>query len=188
LASAGVGGLFLLLLLAWLARQSQVSSEKDDANKAEQQNAALQQQVAGLQGVTALDTQLAQRRTLVTNALADDVAWTRVLQEIATVIPNDVWLTSFQGQKAGASGATTPSTATAGSTVGAINIAAMGIDHTSSARWLLRIGDLPSLTGVWLPSSTKAAGQPTVQFTSTANLTPAARSGQDRLSQYLGTG
>lgn len=188
LASAGVGGLFLLLLLAWLARQSQVSSEKDDANRAEQQNTALQQQVAGLQGVTALDTQLAQRRTLVTNALADDVAWTRVLQEIATVIPNDVWLTSFQGQKAGASGGTTPSTATAGSTVGAINIAAMGIDHTSSARWLLRIGDLPSFTGVWLPSSTKAVGQPTVQFTSTANLTPAAKSGQDRLSQYLGTG
>jgi hypothetical protein len=40
---------------------------------------------------------------------------------------------------------------------------------------------------VWLPSSTKAAGAPTVQFTSTADLTPAAKSGADRASQYLGT-
>ncbi|MBV8980824.1 MAG: type IV pilus assembly protein PilM [Acidimicrobiia bacterium] len=188
LASAGVGGLFLLLLLAWLARQSQVSSEKDKANQAEQQNAALQQQVNALSGVTDLDTQLAQRREFVTSALADDVAWTRVLQEVATVIPNDVWLTSFQGQKANSTSPTGAATAASSSAIGSINVTAMGFDHTSSARWLLRIGDLPSLTGVWLPSSTKGAGQPTVQFTSTADLTPAARSGADRLSQYLGTG
>jgi type IV pilus assembly protein PilM len=191
LAGAGVAGLALLLLLVWLARQSQVSSEKDKADQAERDNATLQQQVTALQGVTALDAQLAQRRALVTNALADDVAWTRLLQEISTVIPNDVWLTSFQGQKGGANGATgaagTAGAATSTSAVGSINVAAMGFDHTSSARWLLRVGDLPSLTGVWLPSSTRSAGSPTVTFSSTADLTPAAKSGADRLSQYLGT-
>ena len=187
LASAGAGGLALLLLLLWLGRQSQVSSEKDKASQAEKRSAALQQQVTSLSGVTDLDTQLAQRRSLVSAALSDDVAWTRVLQEIATVIPNDVWLTTFSGQKAGGGTTGTPA-ATASSTVGSINVGAMGIDHTSAARWLLRIGDLPSLTGVWLPSSSKAAGSPTVQFTSTADLTAAAKSGQDRLSQYLGTG
>src|SRR3954468_3158374 len=76
LAGAGVGALALLLVLVWLARQSQVSNEKDKADKAERENASLQQQVAALQSVTALDAQLAQRRQLVTNALSDDVAWT----------------------------------------------------------------------------------------------------------------
>jgi type IV pilus assembly protein PilM len=187
LAGAGVGGLFLVLLLLWLARQSQVNDEKDQAAKAEQENASLQQQVAALQSVTALDTQLAQRRQLVTNALADDIAWTRLLQEIATVIPNDVALTSFSGTKAGTSGGTTSGTATSASAVGSINVNAQGIDHTSSARWLLRVGDLPSLTGIWLPSSSKGAGASLVTFTSTADLTQAAKSGAERTSQYLGT-
>ncbi len=190
LASAGVAGLALVLLLAWLARQSQVSSEKNQANDAEQKNAALQQQVASLQSVTALDAQIAQRRQLVTSALSDDVAWTRLLQEIGTVIPNDVALNTFSGQKPNAGGATAGAAAapTSTSTVGSITVNAQGIDQTSSARWLLRVGDLPSLTGVWLPSSTKSAGNSLVTFTSTADLTQAAKSGSDRSSQYLGPG
>jgi type IV pilus assembly protein PilM len=189
LASAGVGALAVVLLLLWLARQNQVSNEKNDAAKAEQQNASLQQQVAALQSVTALDAQIAQRRALVTNALSNDVAWTRLLQEIGTVIPNDVALTNFTGTKAGGVGGATgaPATATT-SSVGAINVSAQGIDFTSAARWLLRVGDLPSLTGVWLPSSSKGAGPSLVTFSSTADLTPAAKSGPERSSQYLGTG
>jgi hypothetical protein len=64
----------------------------------------------------------------------------------------------------------------------------MGFDQTSAARWLLRVGDLSSLAGLWLPSSTKGAGNSLVTFTSTADLTPAARSGSARADQYLGTG
>src|SRR5439155_23149867 len=186
LASAGVAGLAVLLLFVWLARQTKVHDEESAADKAQQDNAQLQQQVAALQSVTALDTQLAQRRALVTNALSDDVAWTRLLQEIATVIPNDVWLTSFAGTKpsGGGGGGGGQSSSSA---VGNINVNAMGFDHSSSARWLLRVGDLQSLTGVWLPSSSKAAGGNTVTFTSTADLTPAAKSGSERTSRYLGT-
>jgi Tfp pilus assembly protein PilN len=187
LAGAGVGALAVVLLLVWLARQHQVTDEKDKAARAEQENARLQQQVAGLQGVTALDAQIAQRRQMVTSALSDDVAWTRLLQEIGTVIPNDVALSSFSGAKGGAGGGT-GGTTTSSSSVGSINVSAQGIDFTSAARWLLRIGDLPSLTGTWLPSSSKSAGPGLVTFTSTADLTPAAKSGPERSSQYLGTG
>src|SRR5437764_10448320 len=48
LASAGVAGLFVVLLLLWLARQSKVNDEKDKADRAERENASLQQQVAAL--------------------------------------------------------------------------------------------------------------------------------------------
>jgi len=191
LVSAGVGAVALLLLLLWLTRQNEVSNEKDKAASAEQENAQLQQQIAGLQGVTALDTQIAQRRQMVTNALVGDVAWTQLLQEIGTVIPNDVALTAFNGTKPGASGgpvAGGAGAATSSSAVGSINVNAQGIDFTSAARWLLRIGDLPSLTGVWLPTSSKGAGPSLVTFTSTADLTPAAKSGPERANQYLGNG
>jgi type IV pilus assembly protein PilM len=187
LASAGALGLAALLLLLWLARQSSVHNEQAKADQAERETARLQQQVAALQSVTSLDTQLAQRRQLVTSALSDDVAWTRLLQEIATVIPNDVWLTGFNGTKATAAGTGGASAAASGN-VGALTVSAMGFDQTSAARWLLRVGDLSSLSGLWLPSSTKAAGQSLVTFTSTADLTPGARSGSARADQYLGTG
>jgi type IV pilus assembly protein PilM len=191
LAGAGVAGLAVVLLLVWLARQSKVSDEQTKADQAQKENTRLQQQVAALQSVTAIDTQLAQRRQLVTAALTDDVAWTRVLQEIATVIPNDVWLTNFVGTRgtssaAPAGGASSPAAGTGGA-LGSVNVTAMGFDHSSAARWLLRIGDLSSFTGVWLPSSTKSTATNVVTFTSTADLTPSARSGADRAGRYLGT-
>jgi Tfp pilus assembly protein PilN len=182
-AAAGVAALAAVLALAWLARQNQVSQERDRAHRAQTQAAALRQQVAALQPVTNLDTQLAQRRGLVTQALSDDVAWTRVLGEIATVIPNDVWLTTFTGQKTGAVGA-----ASVPGAVGSFQVGATGFDQTSAARWLLRVGDLRSLAGLWLPSSTRAGGTGLVTFTSTANLTAAARPGPDRVNHYLGNG
>jgi hypothetical protein len=97
-----------------------------------------------------------------------------------------VWLTNFSGSKPGAAAGGGGAVSTS-SAAGTVNVSAMGFDHSSAARWLLRIGDLSSFAGVWLPSSTKAAGSTTVTFTSTADLTPAARSGSDRTSQYLGT-
>ena len=184
-AAAGVAALAALLAVAWLARQNEVSDQRDRAHRGQNQAAALQKQVTGLQPVTNLDTQLAQRRSLVTQALSDDVAWTRLLGEIATVIPNDVWLTNFAGQKAGTTGGTSTSVSGA---LGSLNVTGMGFDQSSAARWLLRVGDVRSLAGLWLPSSTRAGATGLVTFTSTADLTAAARSGPERLNHYLGNG
>ncbi len=38
--------------------------------------------------------------------LATDISWSRMLQEIARTIPNDTWLTAFQGTSANAGGST----------------------------------------------------------------------------------
>jgi len=115
---------------------------------------------------------------MVESALTDDVAWTRLLQEIATVLPDDVWLTAFTGQKSG----------TGGGAGGTINVSGQGFDQSSAARWLLRVGELQSLTGLWLPSSTKsgAGAASTITFSSTANLTSQAGSGNDRRDHFLG--
>lgn len=176
--AAGVGALAVGLGLVWAAGRPQVSAERDKAEAAEAAAARLRAQVAGLQGVSQLEQALEARRRMVTAALADDVSWTRLLTQIATVIPNDVWLTSFSGQKSGR--------APDGTATGTVNVAAMGFDHTSAARWLLRVGELPSLTGLWLPGSTKSGtgAEALVSFQSTAQLTPAAH--VDRSRRYLG--
>ena len=55
--------------------------------------------------------------------------------------------------------------------------------EASTARWLLRIGDLSSVTGLWVPSSTKSTNL--VTFTSNANLTPTSYA-KDRVDNYIG--
>jgi type IV pilus assembly protein PilM len=170
--AGGVGAFAALLLAIWVAQNGKVNDERHKADQAEAEVAQLRRQTASLQDATQLQTQLDQRRQTVTAALTGDIAWTRLIQQIATVIPNDVWLTSFTGSTANGQGT--------------VNFAAMGFDHTSAARWLLRVGELPSITNLWLPSSAKQGegASALVTFSSTATLTPAAAS--DRLQRYTG--
>ena len=168
LAGAGVAALAAVLLGTWAAGGSKIDNEENAAADAEEHAARLEREVASLGDTISLDAELAQRREQVRTVLATDVAWTRLFNEVATVLPSDVWLTSFNATNGGS-----------------VNFSAKGFDQTSTARWLLRIAELKSLSGLWVPSSTKdgEGSASTVTFTSDANLTPAANS--DRVQRYL---
>lgn len=167
MAGAGVAALAALLMGLWASSGGKVDSEREAAADAEQEAEELQRTEAGLGDTITIEAELAARRAQVQTVLANDVAWTRLFNEVATVLPSDVWLTSFTAQN------------------GSVNFAAKGFDQTSTARWLLRMAELKSLSGLWVPTSTKS-GEGTssiVTFTSDANLTPAA--GSNRLQRYL---
>lgn len=168
LAGGGVAALAALLVGMWAAGGGQVTRERDNAEEAEEETKALEREVATLGDTISLDLELAQRREQVKTVLATDVAWTRLFNEVATVLPSDVWLTSFNAKSEGG-----------------VNFSAKGFDQTSTARWLLRMAELKSLSGLWVPTSAKdgAGNASTVTFTSDANLTPAANS--DRVQRYL---
>jgi len=169
LAAGAVGGFAVLLLGLWFLRGGQLDDERDAARTAEVEAAQLRADIAELDDVEQLERLVSERRQLVASALADDVSWTRLLQEVATVLPSDAWLTTFNG------------TATADQ----ISFAGQGLSHTSSARWLLRVTEIASLNGLWLPSSTQAGEEGSlVSFTTTAVLTERAQS--DRLSRIVG--
>ncbi len=166
LVGSAVAAFAVLLIFLWLLQGTKLAREQRRAEEAEAQAVAVQRQVDALKDVTALDTQIAAKNTLVQGALAKDVAWTRLLNEVSTVMPGDVWLTSFAG------------------TAGTVSFSVSGFDHTSTARWILRMSTLKSITGLWVPASTKSgtgAGS-TVTFSSTATLTPAANS--NRAAQF----
>ena len=163
LAGAGVAGLAAVLVGLWAARGQQVETEQQKAEEAERRTVELRQQETSFGDATTLGTDITARQGQVQAALAGDLAWTRLFQEVATAIPNDVWLTAFTGQKG---------------PPGTVNFSAKGFDQTSTARWLLRLGELRSLAGVWVPNSAKAGegGAATVSFTSVASVTEHARS------------
>ena len=173
-AGAGVAGFAAVLLALFIMRGGQVAQAEAAADTEEGRTTALQAEIAAMADVEALQADLASRTTTITGILAGDVAWTRMLQEVATVIPNDVWLDSFNGT---AGSATAP---------GTVTFSAKGYDQTSTARWLLRLSEVGSFAGLWVPSSTKTpagTAPESVTFSSNANLTPAAIS--ERAAQYL---
>lgn len=164
-AGLAVGALAALLLALWAARAGQVNEEQDAAEEAETRTAALQREQAQLANTTGLNSDLTQREGQVAAVLANDIAWTRLFSEVATVMPSDVWLTAFTGTSSPAS----------------VSFTAQGFDQTSTARWLLRTSDMRSLSAVWVPNSTKSGT--IVNFTSTATLTEQARSTRLRTFQ-----
>ncbi|MBA2624041.1 MAG: type IV pilus assembly protein PilM [Acidimicrobiia bacterium] len=178
LVGAGVAGLAALLLGAFLLRDAQVGDAERAAESEEARTGALQQDLATLAQVEALATDLAARRDLAAATLAGDVSWTRLLQEVSTAMPNDVWLTSFTASRQQADAPAVASDTVVAPTV---SVTARGLDQTSTARWLLRVAEIDSLDGLWVSSSTTGVDG-LVEFTSDAELTEAARSG--RVSRF----
>jgi Tfp pilus assembly protein PilN len=166
-AGAGVAAFAALLLALYGLRAGQVDRERDRAELAEARTTELNADIAGLQDVEQLQADLAARHQTVVAALEGDVSWPRLIEGIAAGMPNDVWLTSFSADR-GSVGQP-----------GTVSFEAMGFDHTSTAHWLIRLGEMPALTGLWVPSSSKTpegAGPTVVTFSSSATLTPAAQS------------
>jgi type IV pilus assembly protein PilM len=204
-AAAGVA-LIILLAVPTVMRQHAISHEKKVLAAQQEQNLSLQAQIGQLADAQAKQDQLDALRGQITGLVATDVSWSRMLQDIARTIPNDVWLTSFQGAvtpvvaqqpvtpqtvpgtptTTAAAGATptTVAPAPSGQLGGTVNFNAVGLDYPSVAAWLKMISQLPSLSDLWVSNITKATlgSRDIVNFTSTASLTPKARS--DRAARY----
>jgi type IV pilus assembly protein PilM len=217
LAAAGVA--LLLLLGALTAKKaSDVSNARDDVAAVQQENRRLQTQVGGLSRVQVDQAQVDALRGQVNQVLQTDVSWGTVLQGIARTIPNDVWITTFQGATTrgtgtgatssaaqtaagisgntttSAAGGTSPTTApgaggAAGGLTGTLTFNATGVDFTSVASWLQRVGEIPSLSSVWVTNASRQTAQAgstrqLVTFTSSATFNGSARSDRiDQLSQ-----
>jgi len=200
--AAAAVALLVLLGIPTVARQHNVSHQRKVAAEQKVHNNSLQTQIGDLAEAQAKQDQLDLLTARIATLVATDVSWSRMLQDIARTIPNDVWLTSFQGQVTPTvvaaprttpipiPGATTTATVRAVPTpaapqlAGTVNFSAVGLDYPSVAAWLKMISQLPSLSDLWVPSITKTTlgTRDVVDFSSTAALTPKARS--DRLERY----
>ncbi len=164
------------LLYVWQGRAGSVTDAENRALNEESRLVALQAEVAELRPVAEFERVVDGRELLLQSALASDVAWSKVIQEVATVMPDDIWLQSFVGL------------APQETQAGQFTVTGNGVDHTSSARWLLRLDALESVTGLWLPSSVrKSQGEfgelSEVTFSSSGQLTERASS--SRIERYV---
>jgi type IV pilus assembly protein PilM len=189
LVTAGACAVLVMVGLSFLQAVGQAGERGRLAQQA-RTNHALQTQIETLSGALQGDQDLAVARQGITAALAGDVSWPRVLEDLAGTLPEGVWLTNLSLQPAAAGTAPTAATALdpagTGAAIGTASFGVTAVDFPAVAAWLDRLPRLPYYLNLSVSTATKALGgpRPLVTFTSGAKFGPAARS--DRLQRMLG--
>jgi Tfp pilus assembly protein PilN len=167
LAVAGVGVLAASLLVMGFV------SASGDADKREQELAGLERELAASRRAakpepveTGRTAERDQRFTALSTAMAQRLAWDRVLREVSLVLPDDVWLSNLAAGGASATDAAAP----AGQTV---TFNGFTYSQESVARLLSRLALVPNLGNVKLQQSsvTEVGSQQIYGFTVLADVT-----------------
>ncbi len=171
-------GLWVLLGLAYVAAlvaatfwfQGRVGEAEDDLAAQQAVVDQLQAEVDDLANLRDLRVAFETRVAVVDNILARDVAWGRLLNDLARMIPPRVWLSSFTGT---AEPGTSP-------IVGQVTMSGTGFDYTDVASWLrsLDSANFPGVSDTWVNTITvgEIGFATVVDFDSNTVLTDAALS------------
>jgi len=177
----GLIALFIVYVLALGAGvvywNSKVSDARADVTAQEGINAGLRREAAGLAEAEVLKLEFEAQATLVRDALASDVDWGILLNDLARLLPPRVWVQQFTG---------TVSPEQPG-VAGVVSFSGVGFDYPDVSSWLRALDseDFVGVTGTWV--STAAEGRvgdaEVVTFTSSAVLTDAATT--DRADELI---
>jgi len=180
----------IIALGFWYVSLNSQLSNKDKALTASKAELAdWQAKNAALQQYKARQDQIAGISQTIVTALSGRVYWARILNDIAILLPSDVWLTSLSGSSSEGAGA-----------AGTVQFSAFALqcpnreqkggtfiyypDYRPVAGWLDRMAQVPEFSRIWLGSAAPAregvsgavtpegqtVGPWTIGFTSTAYL------------------
>jgi len=170
-------GLVIVGVLAYLALlgvgvfywNSRVSAARDDVDAQFDTNQTLEREVVALGDAGELQREYENRSDLVRTALASDIDWGILLNDLARLIPPRVWVETFSGSLVPG---TTPGV------LGQVAFSGIGFDFPDVSAWLraLDSDQFNGVTGTWVSTVTEGnvGNSDVVTFTSTAVLTNAA--------------
>lgn len=139
-----------------------ISASERSIKRLEKENANYAVAIDEIRGFQDKQVQVEQREKLIESVSPLTFSWSKFLNDVSLIIPNDVWLTqlnsdngviSFEGKAFQESTGTTD------------------IGHKLVAKWLVHLGQLDQLTDVWLTTSQKEEKtEGRVTFTTTAKI------------------
>jgi len=161
-------GILYLVLLAIIAywQNGKAQGVADELTAQKQTNQSTQQQIDALASSADLRAAYEGGVARIQSALEKDIAWGRLFNDLARVIPDRVWLTSFDGS-VDLSGDTP-------GVIGQVQVGATAFDYPDASTWL-RVVDSdvwPAMAGGWVTSAQASTiGEiPVVDFQSSASL------------------
>lgn len=177
-AGLGVGVLTAVgvVVLLFVAANSSVSSANDELTTAQAEQSRLQAETAEFAAVQAVYAQAAAAEAMLTEAMGQEVRYSRFLSDLSLTVPENVWVKSLTFTQAAAPGAAVGSTEPG---IGTVTVSGVGFSHEDVAVWLESLAGQQGYTNPYFSSSTEALIGPrtVVNFESTATLTPDALSG-----------
>ncbi len=171
-------GVFVVLAILTVWEQAQAKRVSNQVEAQKRENAALEARARELEYLEVLQTEFEGQRALVQAAWTDEVSWAKVLQEIAAVMPDGVYLATFTGERGaqtnvpvqgqtqqqqrgqrGQQQAQPPTQAplppsspsSTRKVIGKITVQAVAKSHREVGNWLYRVNrGMPSLTAAWV--------------------------------------
>lgn len=168
LGLVALGVIFLgILALLTFWQNGKVQIIKDDLTQQQQINQTTEQKIAALAPAQKLRSDYEDGVARVKDVLATDVPWAKLFNDLARVIPDRMWLTSF-------SGSVQPD-ADDPTVIGEVQFGATAFDYPDASAWL-RVVDSdvwPALARGWVTTASRSTigDNPVVQFQSSATLT-----------------
>lgn len=162
LAIVGMVALIVILFFVYGITALRVGSAKQELDDVKVERRKLEKQISSYKVYDTQKKEYNRLQGLADKAIAGEILWHRYFNDIAMVIPSDVWLTEFAGEATG------------------VEINGTTFAHNSVADWLLRLSQVKDEQGkekfynVWLDSSERTteegAVQRLIEFKCTAQL------------------
>jgi Tfp pilus assembly protein PilN len=171
------GGLLLTLGVVSLLHLDATASSAEaleELQAAQGRGAALRQEAAGFTEVNGVYATAEAAQALLTQAMGEEVRFSRFLDDLSLSVPDGVWLKEVVFTQADAAVQGT------GAGIGTVTFSGVGTEHDDVARWLESLADQSGYADATFSSATTevVAGRRTVTFSSTVTLTSAALSGR----------
>jgi Tfp pilus assembly protein PilN len=147
----GMAVVFCCVFLSYLYTFSLVSGESGRLDELKAKNTQYEGEIAKIADYESNKLFVEQRQQLVEKAVASKYSWSKWLNNLSLLIPNEVWLKSVQVSGDGA-------VQFAGSAYA--DAESHNLGQKSVAKWLVRLTEINDLSNVWLEQSTKTEGEP----------------------------
>ena len=173
----GVAAAVGLVALLLVAANGSVASANTELEAAASEQTRLKAETAKFADVQAVYAQAAAAEAMLTEAMGEEVRYSRFLSDLSLTVPENVWLKSLTFTQADAAapavGATEPA-------IGSVTVTGVGFSHDDVAVWLESLAGQAGYTNPYFSSSTESliGTRTVVDFTSSAELTSDALSGQ----------
>ncbi len=169
IATAAGAVVLVFLGIVLLIQRNSISSEEDELRNLQDQAANLRTQVAELQEFGDLKDEIDRKEGVLASALTNDVAWSKFLNDLSLIIPDDSWLTNLS---LSAVAGEAPSGV---ESFGTVTFQGFVFDFPGLAGWLTRTSQIDGLTFLYLTNGTKQeiSAQEVVSFGANANVTEA---------------
>jgi Tfp pilus assembly protein PilN len=173
-ALAGLGVIGLILVF-YVLQVGQLAGVRDDIERQEQTNRALQADIEQLQRFDELRARAQAKQALLNQVFANEISFSGLLMDVSRVIPSTAALTSLT--------ATTqePAASTGGATLllGRVDVAGLALDYDAVASWLVRLERVRGWVNPWVTSIADPETGP-ITYTSGVDLTQAAVTARGR--------